>query len=78
MDPDLPLTYQFSYYSRAGVKVVVRSSSLSAYGSAILPAGSTSTNYSVKVIADIFDNILANTTVLTEVTVTPNKKSANV
>jgi hypothetical protein len=65
----LPLTYQFSYLSQAEIKLIVRSSSILSYTSSILPSGSSNTNRSVICVADVFDSLAANRTVITSVKV---------
>jgi hypothetical protein len=61
IDANLPLSYQFSYLSLSGTKIVVRSSSIISFTSSKLPGGS-SRNGSVLCTADIFDSLTANST----------------
>jgi hypothetical protein len=60
VDPDLPLTYQFSYVSSSGVDVVLRSRLELSYGSSLLPAGPAAGNYSVASAVQVYDALSAN------------------
>lgn len=62
VDQNLPLSYQFSYLSLVGTKVVVRSMSIVSYASALLPSGSKSSNNTLWTVADVYDSLFANTT----------------
>jgi hypothetical protein len=62
IDTNLPLSYQFSYLSLSGTKIVIRSSSIISYTSTILPGGSKTNNGSLIALADIYDSLSANTT----------------
>jgi hypothetical protein len=62
MDTNLPLSYQFSYLSLSGMKIVIRSSSILSYASSILPGGSKINNGSLTALADIYDSLNANST----------------
>jgi hypothetical protein len=62
IDANLPLSYQFSYVSLSGMKIVIRSSSIISYASSILPGGSKTNNGSLTAVADIYDSLSANTT----------------
>jgi hypothetical protein len=61
IDANLPLSYQFSYLSLSGMKIVIRSSSIISYASSKLPGG-RSRNGTVLCIADIYDSLSANST----------------
>jgi hypothetical protein len=61
IDVNLPLSYQFSYLSLSGMKIVIRSSSIVSYGSSKLPGGN-SRNGTVFCFADIYDSLAANST----------------
>jgi hypothetical protein len=69
IDSNLPLTYQFSYLTTTGTKMIVKSSSQATYTSLVLPAGSSSNKDVVNCIADIYDVYNANTTVQYQVVV---------
>ena len=71
-DDQLPLAYQFAYFSpSSGLKILLRSSSIVAYFSTELPAGFAANNYSLAVLADVFDALAANSSVSLLVQVTP-------
>jgi hypothetical protein len=60
---DLPLSYQFSYVSSSGNSVVIQSLSSLTMATAGLPAGSPSNSGMVLCVADVFDNLRANSTI---------------
>jgi hypothetical protein len=60
VDPDLPISYQFSYVSAAGVTVVVRSRLELSFGASLLPAGNSDAGSVVPCVAQIFDALNAN------------------
>ena len=69
-DSDLPISYIFSYYSTSSKsQIVMRSKSELTYASISLPAGSSSTNYTVITTAEVFDFLTASTTVTDEIQV---------
>ena len=61
-DTDLPLMYEYKYYSSSGNLVTIRSLSEAAIGSTILPAGVSSSGYAVVCVGDVYDSMMANTT----------------
>ena len=68
-DTDLPLMYEYKYYSSSGNLVTIRSLSEAAIGSTILPAGVATLNYAVVCVGDVYDSMMANTTNLQSVKV---------
>ncbi len=57
IDSDLPISYQYSFLSPTdGTTNVVLVKSLSSSGKSLLPAGSSSDNYAVTLVARIFDS----------------------
>ena len=76
-DQDLPLQYQFGYVSSAGVYVVLRSRTETAFGKLTLPAGAEAADFSLSCTADIFDSYSAVSTSLYSVTVTKSVEERN-
>ena len=76
-DSDLPLMYSFSYLSIAGKAISIRSISEAALGNSLLPAGSATSNFRLVCICDVYDSMIANTTVKTTVTVMPRDETSD-
>ena len=60
VDSDLPISYQFGYWSTAGVRVVLKSRSEVSFSSSLLTAGRKEDSYRVACFAQIFDSLNAN------------------
>jgi len=60
MDADLPLYYQFAYISSTETVIVLQSRSALSYGHSHLPAGLDSTSNAVVIVAQILDELHAN------------------
>eukprot|EP00597_Dinobryon_sp_UTEXLB2267_P011073 CAMPEP_0170102850 /NCGR_PEP_ID=MMETSP0020_2-20130122/3125_1 /TAXON_ID=98059 /ORGANISM="Dinobryon sp., Strain UTEXLB2267" /LENGTH=1395 /DNA_ID=CAMNT_0010326267 /DNA_START=600 /DNA_END=4788 /DNA_ORIENTATION=- len=69
MDTDLPLYYQFEYLSSTGSVIVLQSRSVLSFGHSQLPASSDSTSNAVITLAQIFDDLNANSSTSFAVTV---------
>jgi hypothetical protein len=70
-DDDIPLTYEFGYYSSGtnGAIMVLQSKSLKSHVSSTLPAGPKSNGFVVVVLVRVFDSLSANTSATTMVVV---------
>jgi sugar lactone lactonase YvrE len=77
IDNDLPVSYRFSYISHTGNRMLLRSLSIIPYTSSPLPAGSSTNDYKVFGIADIYDSYNANTTSAFSVTVKRTSSDGN-
>jgi hypothetical protein len=69
LSDELPLTYEFSYVSVAGVSLVLQSPSESSYTVGTLPAGDPAKRFRLTCVADVVDALGANSTVLRTVVV---------
>jgi hypothetical protein len=58
-DADQPLQYQFAYMSVSGVETTVRSRADAAFGTASLPAGLATGNFTVTCLVRVFDALSA-------------------
>lgn len=58
-DPDLPISFQFGFVSSSKT-MIIQSRSESSFGASILPAGSLSSNFTLKGTAQVFDTLGAN------------------
>jgi hypothetical protein len=70
-DVDLPLSYQFGYWSPSQTLLVVRSKLELATASLTLPAGSSGGNYSVLCSMEVFDSLSAKSLSQDHIVVTP-------
>jgi hypothetical protein len=76
-DDNLPLSFQFSYWSISSNKLIIRSVSVITSVSSQFPAGLREMNYSVQCVADVFDSLGSNTTVSKFIQVVPMKQHQN-
>jgi hypothetical protein len=76
-DDNLPLSFQFSYWSISSNKLIIRSVSAITSVSSQFPAGLREKNYSVQCVADVFDSLGSNTTVSKVIQVFPMKQHQN-
>jgi hypothetical protein len=58
-DADLPMLYQFTYVTAGGVEMTVRSKAEAAFATAMLPAGSTGSNFTVTCAVQVLDALSA-------------------
>ena len=63
VDVDIPLTYEFGYYSVGGTLMVLQSQSLKSYTTSTLPAGKDTESFKVSTVVQVFDSLSANSTV---------------
>jgi hypothetical protein len=61
-DENLPLSYQFSYYSPKSNQLVLKAKSELAYGNMVIPAGLPSNGYEISCGLHVFDSLNANIT----------------
>jgi hypothetical protein len=73
VDPELPLSYQFSYISNTMVDIVLISKGSASYGMTKLTSGSKENNYHLSCVAQIYDSLYANTSTSLDVEVLPSK-----
>jgi hypothetical protein len=73
IDTDLPLSYQFSYLSFAGITLITKSVTPLSHAETILPEGLA--DRKVIIQADVFDSLNANTTAYSMATVIPLLKA---
>eukprot|EP01040_Poterioochromonas_malhamensis_P006991 gene6991-7548_t len=67
-DIDLPISYQFSFVLVSDQrKNVIKGLSIVSYGISFLPEGNGANNFSLQVVADIYDNMNANYSINSEV-----------
>jgi hypothetical protein len=59
-DENLPLTYSFGFVSGTGTPLIVQSTSALSYGTSTLPAGNEGSAYQVLCTAQIYDEMMAN------------------
>jgi hypothetical protein len=68
-DADLPLYFQFGFYSQSGIYQITQTLSQASYGSTLLPGGTSTSNYSVSCVVNIFDSYFANSSTSSSVQV---------
>jgi len=73
VDPELPLSYQFSYISNTMVDIVLISKGSASYGMTKLTSGSKENNYHLSCVAQIYDSLYANTSTSLDVEVLQSK-----
>jgi len=80
VDPDLPISYQFSYTSSRGLDVILRSRLELSFGSSLLPAGYEDAGFVVRCSVQVFDALHANTSSAIGVTVVrgPSKSPSQI
>eukprot|EP01039_Chlorochromonas_danica_P010633 gene10633-11785_t len=69
LDEDLPLSYQFGYFSIAGRQMILRSRLPTAYADLLLTAGEAVQGYKVMAVAQVFDALNSNATSFYELSV---------
>jgi hypothetical protein len=69
-DSDLPLTFEFGFYTASGIYQTVQTFSELSYGTTILPAGLSSANNSIVCIVIVYDSLSLSSTDTYTVTVT--------
>jgi sugar lactone lactonase YvrE len=74
-DSDLPLFYQFGYISQSNLLLTVRSKLELSSTSLLLPAGLEKQNYSLVVVAHIFDSLSASVQSTSQTIVHPLRKT---
>jgi hypothetical protein len=76
-DADLPLSYQFNYYSsRISSNVIIRGQNPSTTSSSILPEGSALWNYQIQCLLQVFDSLKAQSVRTANLTVVPSTNSS--
>ena len=70
-DVDLPLMYQFGYWSQSQILLIGRSKLELASASLVLPAGASVKNYSVTCAVDVFDSLSAKFQISDTIVVNP-------
>jgi hypothetical protein len=76
-DADLPLSYQFNYYSsRISSNVIIRGQNPSTTSSSILPEGSALLNHQIQCLLQVFDSLKAQSVRTANLTVVPSTNSS--
>ena len=76
LDEDLPLSYQYGFVSKSGYLMVLQSKSEISYGTVTLPAGDAQNDYMLPCVAQVFDNMNANSSATVSIGVSEAKLSA--
>ena len=68
-DDDMPLSYEFGYLSGDLTMLVLQSMSVRSHASSILPAGPAGSGFALVVVVRVYDSLLANSSVTSNVIV---------